>query len=84
MVVNNNYYEFSKELSVWELGIPKETILKRLMYTTDSGYDTEEVSYHVVNGKTIFTLPAHSAIVLKHKNEDWEIGIGKIERKRFF
>lgn len=84
VVVNNNDYEFSKELSVWELGIPKETILKRLMYTTDSGYDTEEVSYHVVNGKTIFTLPAHSAIVLKHKNEDWEIGIGKIERKRFF
>lgn len=72
VVVNNNDYEFTKELSVWEFGIPKETVLRRLIYSTESGYDTEQESYHVVNGKMIFVMPPHSAIVLKHKNEDWQ------------
>lgn len=72
VVVNNNDQEFSRELSIWEFGIPKETTMKRLLFTTENGFDTQEESYPVKNGKTLFVLPAHSAIILKHRNDTQE------------
>ncbi len=69
VMVNNNDHEFSKELSVWEFGVPKEAELTRLLYSTEAGYDTVPVTYNVSNGKMIFTLPAFSAIVLKHRKD---------------
>lgn len=73
VMVNNNDHEFSKELSIWEFGIPKETTLTRLMYSTADSYDTTPVSYPVMGGKMVFTLPAFSAIVLKHTNQTEEL-----------
>lgn len=66
ILVNNNDYEITKELSVWYLGIPKECILKRLILTTAEGYTTENKEYPVISGKITVTLPPTSAIVLKY------------------
>lgn len=66
VLVNNNDYEITKELSVWDLGIPKESILKRLILTTAEGYTTENKEYPVISGKVTITLPPTSAIVLKY------------------
>lgn len=66
VIVNNNDYEITKELSVWYIGVPKECGLTRLMLTTATGFTTDEEIYNVVGGKVKVTLPPLSAIVLHH------------------
>lgn len=66
VVVNNNEHEITKEVSVWHLGIPKESRLKRLMLTHKDGFTTEEYDYPVKAGKVMLTLPPTSAIVLHY------------------
>ena len=68
ILVNNNDYEITKEVSVWYLGIPKECALRRLILTTAEGYFTEPKEYPVIAGKVKVTLPATSAIILRHEN----------------
>ena len=66
ILINNNEYEITKELTVWYLGTPKECTLKRLMLTTREGFTTEPEEYPVLAGKVEITLPPTSAIVLQH------------------
>lgn len=66
VLINNNDYEITKELSVWYLGIPKECIMKCLILTTAEGYTTEGKEYPVISGKITVTLPPTAAIVLKY------------------
>ncbi len=75
VVVNNNEYEITKEVSVWHLGIPKEGItMKRLMLSYADGFTTETEEYPVTSGKIQLQLPPTSAIVLhcekKEKREE--------------
>ncbi len=68
ILVNNNDYEVTREVSVWYLGIPKECALTCLMITTAEGYSTAAKQYPVISGKVRVTLPAPSAIILRHEN----------------
>ena len=68
ILVNNNDHEITKELTVWYLGVPRECTMKQLMLTTAEGYTTEEKEYPVVSGKVTVTLPATSAIILRHED----------------
>ena len=67
ILINNNDYEITKELSVWYLGTPKTGTMKRLILTTWEGYTTEEAEYPIVSGRVKVTMPPTSAIVLKHR-----------------
>ena len=67
ILVNNNDYEITREVSVWYLGIPKECVFNCLMLTTWEGYSTEPKQYPVISGKVKVTLPATSAIILRHE-----------------
>ena len=66
VLINNNDHEVTREFSVWHLGIPKKSFMKRLMFTTEEGYTTEVCDYPVVAGKMHITLPKTSAIVFKY------------------
>ncbi|MBD5475111.1 MAG: glycoside hydrolase family 13 protein [Lachnospiraceae bacterium] len=68
ILINNNDYEITRELAVWYLGVPRECTMKQLMLTTAEGYSTEEKEYPVVSGKVTVTLPATSAIILRHED----------------
>ncbi len=65
VLVNNNYNEITKEVSVWEAGVPKEYKMQRLIFTYADGFTTSEFEYDVIDGKIKVTLPPTSAIVLK-------------------
>lgn len=67
ILVNNNDYQVTKELSVWYLGIPKECTMSRLILTSADGYTTEAREYPVTAGKVKVELPATSAIILRHE-----------------
>ena len=69
VVVNNNDHEVTREISVWHLGIPKESVMKRLILTYKDGFTTEAQDYVVKAGKLTLTLPPTSAIVLRHTKE---------------
>ena len=66
VIINNNSYEVTKEISVWELGIPRESMMTRIMFTDREGFHTKAVSYPVHAGKVTVTLPAESGIVLQY------------------
>lgn len=68
ILVNNNDYEITKELTVWYLGIPMDCVMKQLILTTNDGYSTEEKEYPVVSGNVTITLPPTSAIILHYEN----------------
>lgn len=67
VIVNNNSHEVTKDISVWYLGIPKESVMKRLILTWDEGFTTEEKEYPVVAGKLTIKLPPTSAVVLRYE-----------------
>ena len=67
--VNNNDHAVTKNISVWELGIPQNARLTRLIYTHDEGYDTDPISYEVTGGKLQVTMAKTSAMVLQYVND---------------
>lgn len=66
VLINNREEEFTKTVSVWELGIPKDAVLTRIMLSTEEGFttDTEEVA--VESGRIHVTMSKNSAMVLKY------------------
>lgn len=68
ILINNNDYEITKELSVWYLGVPKECTMNRLLLTTADGYTVEDMEYQVKAGKVTITLPPVSAIILRYED----------------
>lgn len=67
ILVNNNDYELTKDVTVWEAGTAKEGTMVQLIATCDEGYSTEAVEYPVHAGKIHITLPRTSAVVLKFR-----------------
>jgi len=65
ILINNNDHEITKEVSVWEAGIPREGMMAQLIRTGTSGYTLEPDTYKVTAGKVTITLPKTSATVLK-------------------
>ena len=66
ILVNNREEAFTKSVSVWELGIPKNAVLTRIIYSTEEGFTTAEEMVQVEQGKVTLEMPKHSAMVLKY------------------
>lgn len=58
------------EVPVWRAGVQKDGRLKRLFCSYENGYSTEYDEYRLENGSLSLNLGAHSAIILKHTEED--------------
>lgn len=69
VLVNNNDHEIEKKVSVWQAGIPKESMLTRIFATTDAGYSTEHTELPVISGNITIKLPRFSAMILRHTEE---------------
>lgn len=69
IAVNNNDHDISQEIPVWETGLPGNTKMTRLMFTTGSGFTTEPCETEVRLGRLTVTLPPYSAIVLRGQAE---------------
>ena len=67
ILVNNNYHEITKEIPVWDLGVPRECTMYSLIQSTEEGYTTERVEYPVKAGAITVTLPKTSAIVIHYE-----------------
>ena len=67
IAVNNREEAFTKSISVWELGIPKDADLTRIMLSTGEGFTTEEAVVPGEQGRITLEMPKNSAIVLKYE-----------------
>ena len=65
ILINNNSSEITKEVTVWEVGTPKEGKMRCLIQTTKEAYSLEETEYEVHAGKIQITLPPFSGTILK-------------------
>lgn len=64
--VNNNPEPVTRQIKVWEVGIPKETVLVQIFRTDAEGFSTEQTEIPVVTGKIEVTIPATGTLILKH------------------
>lgn len=69
VVVNNNDSPMIKEVSVWELGVPRDCAMEQLILTTKEGFTTKKAQFPVVSGRVMINLPPKSGIVLRHVNK---------------
>ena len=83
ILINNNDHEITKEMTVWELGIPREAEMTRLIFTGEKGFSTEPVPYEVTTGRITVTMPRTSAMVLQYVNEEPVMEKQKV-RKNFW
>jgi alpha-glucosidase len=72
IVVNNNAYELTKELSVWELNIPKDGVMVRMLETDQEGYTTAPKEYPIHMGRISLTMKPQSAVILSYVNPEQE------------
>ena len=67
IAVNNREEATTQTISVWELGIPMEAKLTRLILSTADDFSVKEEEVLVRNGKITLEMSKTSAIVLKYK-----------------
>ena len=65
VVINNSDELKQVTLPVWKAEIPKESVMRRLIYSYEDGYTTEHEEYIVKNGEAVVNMGPHSALVLK-------------------
>ena len=68
VIVNNNDSAMVKEISVWELGVPRNCTMEQLILTTKDGHTTKKAQFPVIGGKVMINLAPKSGIVLRHVN----------------
>ncbi len=67
--INNNDHEITEEYTLWQLGLRKNATLKQIILTTSEGFDDTREEYWLENGKITITLPAYSAMILRHAGD---------------
>lgn len=91
IIVNNNTHEITLNVPVWEVEVPINCSMKRIMQTTEMGYNVGVQEVSVVNGILYTKLPSVSATVFiceqveqdKEKVEDVE-STSQVPHLKFF
>ena len=84
VLINNNENEITKELSVWELGIPRDCTLQRLILTGERGYDINPMEIEVSAGRITVTMPKTSSMILQYRSEEEEKPVKPKNRRSFW
>lgn len=66
ILINNNNQAITRELTVWEAGIPKKGKMVTILQSDESGYRLEGQEYEMRSGKITIELPKNSATILKY------------------
>lgn len=70
ILINNNDHPMFREVSVWELGIPKSGIMEMLLQSYRDGYTLECVEYEITEGRIRIELPAFSGTILRNRKTE--------------
>ena len=63
IVLNNNNGQQHVSVPVWKAEVPKNSVMKRVLYTANDGFSTEEERYVIKNGCLELDLMPFSSMV---------------------
>lgn len=66
ILINNNDYAVTRQISVWQVGVPRQGCMQRLLLTDAEGYTLEEKTYDVQEGRITLELPRTCGMILKY------------------
>ncbi|MDD6036081.1 MAG: glycoside hydrolase family 13 protein [Lachnospiraceae bacterium] len=66
IIVNNNHYEVTISVPVWQAGIPRDYPLVRMLYTDMVSFGVEAASYYPQQGSIQMNMNAFSSVILKN------------------
>lgn len=67
VLVNHSNEAHERTAAVWELGIPRHSVMERLILTCDQGFTTQPEQILVENGDVRVWMPPYSVMVLRTK-----------------
>ena len=70
VLVNNKEQERDVELEVWQCGIPKKTVLERVIISNETGYSLMPKQYEVADGVLKISLQKYSAVILMYDRSE--------------
>ena len=71
VIFNNNPYEEEIRVPVWEIGVTKQQVMRRVFATGPEGFTEEPAIYPVYSGIVSVRLQGTSAVVLVAEKGDW-------------
>lgn len=77
VLINNNNIAYDVVARLWQLEIPREAKIERILLSDQMGYSVESKEYEVREGKVVLSLPPKAAVILRYK-KDREIETKKI------
>ncbi|MCD7835411.1 MAG: glycoside hydrolase family 13 protein [Lachnospiraceae bacterium] len=69
ILINNNDHFITREITVWEVGIPKKGRMLTLIQSNENGYLMNGAAYDIHVGKIKIELPKTSATILKYDSK---------------
>lgn len=66
ILINNRDCDLTREFSVWELGVPRESVMVQQIYTDEQGFKTVPREYRIISGKINVCMPKYSAMILRY------------------
>ena len=66
IILNNNDYEVTVSVPVWEIGISYDVPMVRMFATNDSGFSVDAKVYHPEQGDLTLKLKAYSSLIMKN------------------
>ncbi len=57
-----------REITVWDIGVPKWGKMITLLWTDENGYSLERREYELKAGKIQIELPKTCGVILKYNN----------------
>ncbi len=70
ILINNQEHSITREVSVWELGVPMDGSMSRLLCSyggaEGGGYTLDQVAYQVISGRICIELPQRAGVILKY------------------
>ncbi len=68
ILINNSEQMMEREITVWEIGVPKWGKMITLLWTDENGYSLERREYELKAGKIQIELPKTCGVILKYNN----------------
>ncbi|MDO5408936.1 MAG: alpha amylase N-terminal ig-like domain-containing protein [Lachnospiraceae bacterium] len=69
IAVNNQEEDVELDIPVWELGIKDNTCMRRLMSTSEKGYNVGAKLYTVENGMVHVEVTAYGSVILQNEEQ---------------
>jgi len=66
VMINNGDQDIERFISVWQLGVPKDAVMKQVLYSDSVTYSDKEEDIQVVNGRITVKVPKTGAVVIRY------------------